>query len=278
MSDGVRALATGLGFVEGPALGPDGRLRLVSITGACLHVLGADGTVEETIPVGGGPNGLVLSGGAMFVAQNGGVFGAPAPAAPGVQVIRDGAVTTPFDHPFGAPNDLCFGPDGRLYVTDPVSPRALHEPVPGRVIACDPATGRSEVVIEDRNFPNGIAFDATGEHLYLARTFDRVVERFTLRDGALTSDGVLCRIAETRPDGIAVDTEGRLWVCTPGSGGLEVFEADGRPVRRIEFGAGTMTTNLCFGPPGSGLLYVTAAGTGTVLAVPVEAEGLPLRG
>ena len=268
--------ATNLGFVEGPAWSPSGELRVVSLSHGCLYTLSATGEVSGKVVTGGGPNGLVLGADAAFVAQNGGIFAAADKAPAGVQRIRGEEVTLLFHEIFEAPNDLCFGPDGLLYVTDPISDRALTEPVPGRLVACDLESGQTRIIAEDRPFPNGLAFDQTGAHLYLAQTFARVVERFTFRDGALSTDGIFCKLANGRPDGMAIDFEGNLWICTPGTGGLEVFSADGQPIRRIEFGAGTMTTNCCFGGPEMRQLFVTAAGRGAVYVLDVEAPGLPL--
>ncbi|MCR0984913.1 SMP-30/gluconolactonase/LRE family protein [Roseomonas populi] len=270
-----RLLAEGLGFIEGPAVHPDGRLAIASISAGLVHVLDASGRLLESHATGGGPNGLAWSGDALYVAQNGGIFGASGAARPGVQRIRDGRVEYAFDYPFEAPNDLAFGPDGRLWVTDPLTDRALHEPVEGRVVACDPETGRCEVMIEGRHFPNGLAFDATGAHLYLACTHDRAIERLSLGPAGIpSSNGVLCTTAKARPDGLAIDVEGNIWACTPGSGGVEVFDPSGAPLRRIELGEGTMTTNLCFM---GGVLIVTASGRGQVLALNVGAEGLALH-
>lgn len=268
-----RILAGGLGFIEGPALHRDGRLAVAAISTGRVHVLDPAGRVLESHETGGGPNGLAWSEDALYVAQNGGIFGASGPARAGVQRIREGRVEYVFDFPFEAPNDLAFGPDGRLWVTDPLTDRALHEPVKGRVVACDPGTGRCEVMIEGRHFPNGLAFDASGEHLLLACTHDRAIERFSLRAGRASSDGVLCTTEKARPDGLALDAAGNLWACTPGSGGVEVFDPAATPLRRIELGEGTMTTNLCF--MGTALV-VTAAGRGQVLVLDAGAEGLPL--
>lgn len=160
-----RILAEGLGFIEGPALHPDGRLAIASISTGQVHILNPSGRVLESHATGGGPNGLAWAEEALYVVQNGGVFGASGPARPGVQRIQDGCVPYAFDFPFEAPNDLAFGPDGRLWVTDPLTDRALHEPIEGRVVACNFKTGRCEMVIEGRHFPNGMAFDARGEHL-----------------------------------------------------------------------------------------------------------------
>ena len=111
---------------------------MAAISTGLVHVLDPAGRLLESHAVGGGPNGLAWGAdGALYVAQNGGVFGASGPARPGVQRIRDGQVAYAVDFPFEAPNDLAFGPDGRLWVTDPRTDRALHEPIEGRVVACN---------------------------------------------------------------------------------------------------------------------------------------------
>ena len=267
---------TGLGFIEGPVWTPDGRLCVTSISQGCVVVLGGDGTVLERISTGGGPNGLAVGQDALWVAQNGGIFGASGVTKGGIQRIRDGQVELLFADALTAPNDLCFGPDGRLYVTDPLTDRALTEAIEGSVWACDLSTGTAEAVVSKRLFPNGIAFDPSGTVMYLAQTYPRVIEKFRFNAGRLTSEGILCTIAKGRPDGIAVDREGNLWVCTPGTGGLEVFSPQGEPLQRIEFGEGTMTTNCCFGGPAMTDLFVTAAGRGSVLKLDAGVAGLPL--
>jgi gluconolactonase len=265
-----------LGFIEGPALNAQGELCLVSISHGCVYVLNDSGVIVKSIRTGGGPNGLATTAEAMFVAQNGGIFGASGKARPGIQKIEGNRVRYEFDNDFAAPNDLCFGPDGRLYVSDPITDRAVFEPIQGQVWACDPTSGECEVVIADRLFPNGLAFDRSGKYFYLTQTYSRVVERFSFTAGRLESDGVLCQLANGRPDGMAIDMEGNLWVCTPGTGGVEVFSSSGVPITRIEFGAGTMTTNCCFGGPNADQLFVTAAGTGSVLRMTSPAPGLSL--
>ncbi len=266
----------GFGFVEGPVwTGTD--LVFVSMDHACIYRLRPDGTSERLARTGGGPNGLAMGKDAFFVAQNGGIFAAHEKSTPSVQVIRDGKVEPGPGTGFDAPNDLCFGPDGRLYVTDPVADKGIFDPIAGRVLACDLESGGCTTVAEKRFFPNGLAFDASGENLYLALTFSHEIEKFSLRDAKLESRGIFCRMVNGRPDGIAFDVEGNLWACTPGSGGLEVFDSAGHHLRRIEFGQGTMTTNCCFGGEDMKSLYVTAAGLGSILRLDTPCPGLPLR-
>jgi gluconolactonase len=272
----IDVFQSGLGFIEGPVWTADGHLSVVSISHGCVYTLDERGTVLLSTPTGGGPNGLASRGDELFVAQNGGIFGASGVTKGGVQRIAGSHVELLFADVFIAPNDICFGPDGRLYVTDPHTDKALTEPVEGRLLACDLATGKSEVLVDKRLFPNGLAFDASGEVLYLAQTYPRVIERFTFRNGKLSADGILCTLAKGRPDGMAIDQEGNLWICTPGTGGVEVISKEGKPLQRIELGDGAMTTNCCFGGPKMTDLFVTAAGRGSVLRLDAGVPGLPL--
>ncbi|MES2187892.1 MAG: SMP-30/gluconolactonase/LRE family protein [Pseudomonadota bacterium] len=266
----------GLGFIEGPAWTRSGHLVVASISKGCVFQLDGSGRVVARHETGGGPNGLACSAAGLYVAQNGGIFGASGSTPGGVQRIAGNQVELLFAEGATAPNDLCFGPDGRLYVSDPLTDKALTEPVEGRVLACDLHTGAWEVAVASRLFPNGVAFDASGQRFYLALTYLRAIERFGFHAGTLTSEGTLCETVNGRPDGMAVDLEGKLWVCTPGTGGIEVFTAEGRFVKRIEIGEGSMTTNCCFGGADMRDLFITASARGQVLTMRVDVPGLPL--
>ena len=274
----IEVFASGLGFIEGPAWSSKRQtLSLVSISLGCVWVLDASGSRIGRVDTGGGPNGLALDGERCLVAQNGGIFGASGKAKAGVQKIDGDAVSYLADAPMVAPNDIALGPDGRIWVTDPETDKAVLDPFEGRLFAIDPATGTAEVMADKRLFPNGLAFDAGGSTLFLALTHPRQIERFTLHAGKLDSLGIFLELTAGRPDGFALDEEGNLWICTPGSGGLEVFSAAANFLARIEFGQGSMTTNCCFGGADMTDLFVTAAGRGEVLRLRTAHRGLTLR-
>ena len=133
----IDVMADGLGFTEGPVWLPDDRVALTSISHGCVYIVDPRDGALERIDTGGGPNGLACSAdGTLYVAQNGGAWGASGPAEPGVQVITGTRVDYLVEG-LGAPNDLTFGPDGRLWITDTRggdSTSAL--PVPGCPATC----------------------------------------------------------------------------------------------------------------------------------------------
>jgi gluconolactonase len=276
-------LAPELGFPEGPVVMPDGAIVFVDgNTGELCRWSG--GTVTQFAVTGGSPWGAVLGAdGAVYVTQGGNVPGSgDSSAVCGIQRVRaDGTVEMLASEIAGrvlvAPNDLAFGPDGRLYFTESGTehdPRA-HEPAPGALYVLD-ASGGGEMLLERPDvYPNGIAFDAEGR-LYWTESMAHRVCR--LDDGhaatfSQLTDGHV-------PDGMAFAQDGRLFVCTTISGGVTVLSPDGEILEEISLGE--HATNCIFD---SSTLYVTATKvadihadqrTGTFWRVETDATGLPL--
>ena len=146
-----------------------------------------DGEYGQFAYTAGGPNATALgSDGCLYVTQNGGVVGpwrADEMLQPSIQRITpDGAIETVATElagvPFQAPNDLAFGPDGRLYFTDPgrYDPAAL--PDPGYIFALDPSgggelAGRAAVRLPERHRGRGRPATSCGS----SRTRAAVVRR-----------------------------------------------------------------------------------------------------
>src|SRR5205823_2716542 len=116
-------LASNLGFPEGPVVMPD--RSIVFCDGNVGQLLRwKDGAVDTFAETGGSPWGAVLgSDGAIYVTQGGNVPGSPDQSAvAGIQRVNpDGSVdmlsTRIAGHELAGPNDLAFGPDGRLWFT-----------------------------------------------------------------------------------------------------------------------------------------------------------------
>jgi len=86
-----------------------------------------------------------------------------------------------------------FGPDGRLYFTDPHGSNE-HNPV-GRVVRID-IDGSVQTLLDGMTYPNGLAFDPAGTSLYVAHMRAGRVERFSVdADGRLSSGEVFAEVS-----------------------------------------------------------------------------------
>ena len=137
------------------------------------------------------------------------------------------------------PNDIVCRTDGSIYFTDPESsvPQENRELGFAGVFRIAP-DGELTVATDECEYPNGLAFSPDESILYVAisRLDDRCIgegergEVCTHRrirafdvasDGSLSSNRVFCDMSSAEPgvpDGMKVDTEGRVY-CT-GSGGI----------------------------------------------------------
>jgi gluconolactonase len=266
-------VATGLQFPEGPVW-RDGAVDVVEIEAGIVTRWTPDG-VKPVATTGGGPNGAALGrDGALYVTQNGGMRPAKGRVTPGIQrVTPDGAVEMVASmvdgRPLDGPNDLAFDDEGRLWFTDP---RGAADPArneePGRIFMLDVTTGAGELAIElGPVFPNGIGFLADGT-LVWTESFSRRV--MVLADG---KPAVLAELPEMHfPDGLCVDSNGRLLVATTYAHTVSVLDGD-RIVDSLRCGDG-MPTNCCFGGTD---LYVTESRHGALWRFPVGVDGLALR-
>jgi gluconolactonase len=276
-------LASGLGFPEGPAIMGDGRIVFCDgNTGELLAY--RDGAVTRYALTGGSPWGTVLGAdGALYVTQGGNVPGSGVTdAVSGIQrVLQDGTAELLFSevagYPLYGPNDLAFGPDGRLYFTESGSEQDFRFDVrsPGRLFAVD-ASGAGELLLELPGvYPNGIAFDAEQRLCWTESMAHRVCR---LDSGKPVT---FCQLSDDHvPDGMALAADGRLFVATTVSGGVTVISPDGEVLDEIQLGE--HATNCIF--DGS-VLYVTATReadieasqrTGTFWRVETDATGLEL--
>jgi len=180
-------------------------------------------------------------------------------------------------YPLYGPNDLAFGPDGRLWFTESGSEQDLRFDVrsPGRLFAVGQAEAGDMLLELPGVYPNGIAFDAR-QRLYWTESVARRIRR--LEDGKPVT---FCQLPDDHvPDGMAFAADGRLFVATTVSGGVTVIAPDGAMLGEIHLGE--HATNCVF--DGSDL-YVTATRepdieasqrTGTFWRVETDATGLEL--
>jgi gluconolactonase len=270
----IEVVADGLGFTEGPAWLPDGRVACTSISHGCVYVVDAAGGTVERIDTGGGPNGLaVASDGSLYVAQNGGVFDASGPATAGVQVIRDGKVDYLADG-MGAPNDLVVGPDGRLWVTDPRGHVDAGRPdtkVPGSVWAVDVESGGKEVVVSDGPvFVNGLGFSRDGSRLFVTATLAAQLLSYDVSDrgaGVAAEPRVEHVFGSGWPDGMFVSPRAECWVAMTAADRLDVITTTGQRAGEIALPPGSLPTNVCRSGGAPDEIFVTAAHSESLLRI-----------
>jgi gluconolactonase len=263
-------LSEGHGFLEGPVCLPDGGLAFVDMANGVVIELDGDGALRRRHRVGGGPNGLAVdSDGRLYVAQNGGIWAATEQAEPGIQIIDDGHVdylATGLD----APNDVVFGPDGNLWVTDSRGEANFVDPgsfLPGRVFRVDPANGCHEIVVEGPRFINGIGFDSAGTTLYVTATAEAAVLACRVSDDIVGEPAVVHRLQTGYPDGLAVDRDDQVWVATTAGDSVLVIDAAGNAQFELAIGPGTLPTNIALVEVDDRVVaVVTAAHTGQVIA------------
>lgn len=285
--------ATGLSAPEGPVALPDGSWLVVEggATRGCVTHISADGKEKRVIKNTGRPNGLAVDcEGVIWVAES-------KPASL-LRLTMDGkkeVVATQCDGElFLFPNDLCFGPDGCLYLTDSgvfideFAPnnqiRSDYESVhyDGRVYRVDVATGKVKKLDGGIKFTNGIAF-GPDRRLYINETLTGHIYRYQWHDGEISGPRVFfgnvirpnAPPGWRGPDGMAFSTDGELYAAVFGQKDITILGKQGEVIRRIST-IGNLPTNVAFAPPGGHRLHITEYEFGQIEMVEVSADGLPL--
>jgi gluconolactonase len=262
----IERLADGLGAAEGPAFLPDGRFICVEIWRSRISVWTEQDGLQEHVHVGGGPNSvLVCADGALLVTQNGGIdrdWRAADQRPPSIQRVSPSGevevVVTEIDGiPLSAPNDLAFGPDGRLYFTDPAGGFSkTTPPPPGYIFALDPDGSGTVIAEAGPTFPNGITVEADGNVVWV-ESYTRAVRRYRVGTGKVETITIL-EDPDAIPDGLKPAANGDLYIATVLTGGVNVVGADGSDKGLLK-GFGDYVSNVQF--RGS-MLYVTDIGGG----------------
>ena len=282
----IETLAAGLGHPEGPDVLLDGRIVMVETYTGKILAWSAERGLHDYAVCGGGPNACMLgSDGAVYITQNGGTAGAWKAEVMGVPSIQkawpDGRVEEVTAEvagiPLQAPNDLTFGPDGRLYFTDPAD-YLPDDRQPGRVFVLNP-DGTGELLEEvPRAYPNGIVVEPDGSIVWV-ESYERGVYR--RRPGGRSEQ--IAQLPESHvPDGLKIAANGDLWVTAFMGGGVDILAPDGTHKDFLQTGG--VPLNCVFD---QGALIITDFGDitevtadapmdGRLWRVNVGVEGMPL--
>jgi gluconolactonase len=266
-----RVVATDVGLAEGPVFLQDGSLITVSADHG--QILRYDDTGPSIFAITGtGPNGLAEgSDGSVYVTMCGRVGKRPRDGTPvGILSVRpSGRLHWVTQDPV-APNDLCFGPDGLLYFSDPTRGRRDD----GRIWRVDVGSGDSELLISVRWYPNGIGFGVDDDVLYVADTTNGRMVRFAVTAGGLSAPEIAFELDHGVPDGFAFDTEGNLIIATqsaPAPGDIQTYSANGSLLDVYKPSVSRHYTNVALN--GKRRLVVTSAGDTSMIASGRETGG-----
>lgn len=240
----------------------------VDIKGRRIHRCAADGSGRSTWEAPGQPGFVVpaASGGLVCAMEDGlyrfdeasGAFSSLRKLEDGLPGNRfnDGYVDAGGNLWFGSMDDAQTAPTGALYRLDPQG--SLSRADDGYIIT------------------NGPAISPDGRTLYHTDTPLRRVYAFDLRpDGVLANKRIFLQLPEgSRPDGMAVDAEGHLWIALFGAGRIERYTAAGRLSGTVQFPC-TNITKLAFGGDDLRTAYVTTAWKGLS---PAQRAEQPLAG
>jgi sugar lactone lactonase YvrE len=270
---GVRRLAAGLGFPEAPLAVPDGTSYVSDVLGGGLHHLSAEGAVLDVlVPGRRGIGGAALDG-----------RGDPIVTGRDVVVLPGGDPITLLPGVDGVTgyNDLGVTPDGHLVVGAlTYRPLAGEPATPGRIYVIDPHG--SSCCWDDGStlWPNGMASSPGGEWLYVADFATGAVlrapwpaEHATLRPWAVSPSG--------QADGMAVDSDGGVWVALGAGAGVARFHGNGELDDVLEVPS-TFVSSVCFRLDGREILITAAddiadpAAGGCVFVAEVAHAGAPL--
>ena len=265
-------LASGFQFTEGPVWMPGGFLLFSDIPASRIYSWSdAEGTAVWRFP-SGQSNGLTVDRQNRLIACEHGNRRV-------TRTERDGSVAAVADRFEGgrlnSPNDVIVKSDGTIYFTDPpyaIRPEQREQPYNGvyRILT----DGTLDLVADDFERPNGLAFSPDESILYIDDSAYRHVRAFDVRpDGTLANSRVLADMDHPQPgspDGMKVDVQGNLYVT--GATGVWVFEPDGSCLGTIV--PPERPANCAWGGEDRRTLYITAQTS--LYRVRMRVSGVPV--
>jgi gluconolactonase len=250
-------------FIEGPSFDTEGNLYVVDIPFGRIFRISPDKKWSLAVEYDGWPNGLKISrDGRILVADyRHGIMELDASEGRMRKVL-----TSRNSESFKGCNDLHLAGNGDIYFTDQ-GQTGLHDPT-GRVYRLK-TDGRLDCLLSTGISPNGLVLDRDEAVLFVAMTRDNAVWRMPfMKDGSVSKVGRFCSLfGPSGPDGMTMDSAGRLFVAHASLGHVFVYAPNGELIARIKSCAGQSCTNVAIR---GDRLYITESVTGTVLVADIS--------
>ena len=191
----------------------------------------------------------------------------------------DGSVTTLADRYDGkqlnSPNDVVVAPDGGVWFTDPAyGLDSDYEAFAGQseiggchVYRIDPGSGACEMVADDFERPNGLAFSIDHRRLYIDDSARRHMRVFDVDGTKLTGGELFATCTNGTFDGFRLDSAGRIW--TSAADGVHCYDPDGTLLGKIL--VPEVVANVVFGGLKRNRLFIAA--TTSIYSVMLSVTG-----
>ncbi len=244
-------LASGFGFTEGPAADADGNVYFSDIAKNRIHRWNVATRSLVTIREdSGGADGL-------YVNREGQVLICELKARRLSKLDPDGTYGVIADSYegglFTGPNDLWIDAYGGIYFSDSYG-GSQRRGKDHRVFYLS-SEQELRLVADDFYKSNGLLGTPDGKWLYIADYIENRVYRFELLEPGVLGEREV--FAEYRCDGMTLDEQGNLYLCTGNAGhGIVVMNPSGIEIGKIEFPRNP--ANVCFGGENYSTLFVTA--------------------
>ena len=278
----VEVIKEGFQGTEGPIGLPDGSLIFTETNASRITKIGLDNSVSPYLENTNGSNGLAFDskGRLISVQTTAGQTRIGVLAPKGSEAV----LADSFEgKPFGRPNDLVVDKKGGVYFTEPgpnATPGAPPPPLTPAVYYVPPG-GRAMRIAEGIERPNGITLSRDERTLYINNTSGEYLLAFDVQsDGSVKNRRNFAKyqtVSKTDTglssgaDGLAIDSEGRLYVAT--AGGVEVFSGGGQHLGTIPVSRAPQ--NLAFAGPNKKTLFIV--GRGAAYKVQMLAQGFAGR-
>lgn len=187
----------------------------------------------------------------------------------------------------GSCNDMVVDARGNAYVGNFGVRPSSGEPPAAAVLACAAADGTVRAVADDLVFPNGMVITPGGRTLVVAETFANRLTAFDVAaDGSLGNRRTWAETPAYRPDGIALDADGCIWMGTvsdtfvrvaPGGRVLDEIRLDGCMGVACALGGEDRKTLFLCTTRGDRATMTTGTDNGVIwtVRVPVAGAGRP---
>jgi len=252
----LQKLAGDFEFTEGPAADKEGNVFFTDQPNDRIVKWSIDGKISDWLKPAGRSNGTYFDkdGNLIACADEKNQLWSISPDKQIKLLIKDLGGKM-----LNGPNDLWIRPDGNIYFTDPLYPRAYwtRDPVtqqPGQyVYFFERKSGQLKAVATDLKQPNGIIGTPDGKTLYVAdigagKSYSYSIEK----DGSLANKKLFCELGS---DGMTLDKEGNVYLTGKG---VTVFDPTGKKIEHIDVPE-PWTANITFGGKDRKLLFITAS-------------------